>query len=213
METNLNLSLGKCLTVKDSLQFLVLSREQIGKNFRASGKDKLKPLCGEFPGATNDQFDLIVRKQIYPYEYMNTWDGFLDTGLKPKDPFYNKLRGQAISVDEYAHAQKVFSTFGRKTILEYHQFYLKYMSSPLFATCTCDSIRSVSLLLPIQRDQLSMSLLFSHLLPSYTSPHHLNTSKLSTGQGEGVVLADPIEVLRNSCNKTKNSRLIPTRGR
>ena len=97
------LTLGKYLTFKDSLQFLGASLEQIGKNLRACGMDKFKLLRAEFPGATNDQLDLLLRKQVYPYEYMDSWDRFTETRLPPKEAFYNKLRGQAL---EYAHAQK-----------------------------------------------------------------------------------------------------------
>ena len=71
MEKYLTLSLGKFLTFKDSLQFLGASLEQIGKNLQASGMEKFKLLRAEFPTATNDQLDLLLRKQVYPYEYMD----------------------------------------------------------------------------------------------------------------------------------------------
>ena len=131
MEKYLTLSLGKYITFKDSLQFLGASLEQIGKNLRASGMEKFKLLRAEFPGATNDQLDLLLRKQVYPYEYMDSWDRFIETSLPPKEAFYNKLRGQSLSDDEDAHAQKVWSTFGCKTILDYHHIYLKCMSTLL----------------------------------------------------------------------------------
>ena len=82
--------------------------------------DKFKLLRAEFPTATNDQLDLLLRKQVYPYEYMDSWDRFIQTSLPPRDAFYNKLRGQALSDDEYAHALKVCSTFVWKTFLDYH---------------------------------------------------------------------------------------------
>ena len=102
----------------DSLQFLGASLEQIGKNLRARGMNKFKLLRAEFPHATNAQLDLLLRKQVYPYEYMNSWDRFIETSLPPKDAFYNKLRGQAIRDDDYAHAQMLWYTFGCKTILD-----------------------------------------------------------------------------------------------
>ena len=91
--------------------------------------DKFKLLRAEFSGARNDQLDLLLRKQVYPYEYMDSWDRFIETSLPPKEAFYNKLRGQAHSDEEYLHAQKVWSTFGCKTILDYHHIYLKCMSA------------------------------------------------------------------------------------
>ena len=68
MDKYLTLSLGKILTFKDSLQFLGASLEQIGKNLRASGIEKFKILQSEFPDATKEQLDLLLRKQVYPYE-------------------------------------------------------------------------------------------------------------------------------------------------
>ena len=59
---------------------------------------------------------------------MDSWDRFIETSLPPKEAFYNKLLGQALSDEEYAHAQKVWSMFGCKTILDYHDIYMKCMS-------------------------------------------------------------------------------------
>ena len=66
-------------------------------------------------------------KQVYPYEYMDSWDRFIETSLQPEDAFNKKLRVQTLSDEEYAYAQKVWSTFGWKTILDYHHIYLKSM--------------------------------------------------------------------------------------
>ena len=136
MEKYLTLSIGKYITFKDSLQFLGASLEQIGKNLRASGMGKFKMLRAEFPGANSDQLDLLLRKQVYPYEYMDSWERFNETSLPPKDAFYNKLRDQPLTDIDYAHAQKVWSAFGCKTILDYHHIYLKCMPSSLHVNLT-----------------------------------------------------------------------------
>ena len=73
---------------------------------------------------------------------MTSWDRFIETSVPPKDAFFNKLRGQALRNDEYAHAQKVLSRCGCKTILDYLDIYLKCMSThistsnPLLPTST-----------------------------------------------------------------------------
>ena len=72
--------------------------------------DKLKLLRAEIGAAWNDQPYLLLRKQVYPIEYMNSWVRFIERRVPSKDAFYNKLRGQAISDEEYAHAQNVLST-------------------------------------------------------------------------------------------------------
>ena len=128
MEKYLTISLRKDNTFKDSLQFLGASLEQIGKNLLARGMDKFNLIRAEFPTAMNDQLDLHLRKQVNRYEYMDSWDRFIEPSLPPKEAFYKKLRGQALSDEEYGHAQKVWSTFGCKTMLDYHHIYLKCMS-------------------------------------------------------------------------------------
>ena len=112
MEKYLTLYLGKILTFNLSLELLGAPLEQIGKNLRASGMDKFKLLRPEFTGATNDQVDLLLRKQLYTHEYMDSWECFMQCSLPTKEAFYNKLRGQALSDEEYAHAQIDSSTFG-----------------------------------------------------------------------------------------------------
>ena len=51
---------------------------------------------------------------------MDSWDRFIETILSPKGAFYNKLSGYTLNDEEYAHAQKVWSKFGCKRILENH---------------------------------------------------------------------------------------------
>ena len=37
------------------------------------------------------QYDLLTRKGVYPYEYVNSWDRFNKTQLPPIDVFYSNL--------------------------------------------------------------------------------------------------------------------------
>ena len=38
-----------------------------------------------------EQYELLIRKEICPYEYMSSWDKFKETKLKPKEAFYSEL--------------------------------------------------------------------------------------------------------------------------
>ena len=60
-----------------------------------------------------------MRKDVYPYEYMDTWDRFTEPKLPPKEVFYSKVSDAHISDEDYAHAQKVWETFGCKTLGDY----------------------------------------------------------------------------------------------
>ena len=69
--------------------------------------------------------DLLYKKGIYPYEYMDTWSKFSETSLPPKEEFYSSLADEHITEDEYNHAKKVWETFDCKTLGDYHDLYVK----------------------------------------------------------------------------------------
>ena len=48
--------------------------------------------------------DLLTRKGVYPYEYM---DRFMETSLPPIEKFYSRLNGTGIGQEDYEHATKV----------------------------------------------------------------------------------------------------------
>jgi len=55
---------------------------------------------------TEKYFDTkLVRKGVYPYEYMDSWESFDEEELPPKEAFFSRLTGKGISDDDYQHAQ------------------------------------------------------------------------------------------------------------
>ena len=58
---------------------------------------------------------LLLRKGVYPYEYMNSWKRFKEESLPDKESFYSELNNEHITDEDYAHAQKVWDTFKIKT--------------------------------------------------------------------------------------------------
>ena len=52
--------------------------------------------------------DLLLRKGVYPYEYMDSFARFDETQLPPKSAFESSLTGEGISDADYAHAQNVW---------------------------------------------------------------------------------------------------------
>ena len=61
---------------------------------------------------------------------MESIERFDDDHLPPMEAFVFKLHKQAITDEEYAHAQNVWRTFNIETMREYHDLYLKSMTSP-----------------------------------------------------------------------------------
>ena len=78
-----------------------------------------------FEDYSNDQYALLVRKGVYPYEYMMSRDKFTETQLLPKEAFHSALNMSDISQCDYKHAQKVWRVFNLKNLGKYRDLYLK----------------------------------------------------------------------------------------
>ena len=74
---------------------------------------------------TTSHFDLVRRKGVYPYDYMDSVERFDETELPSQDAFFNKLSGSSCSDIDYAHASRVWDAFGCETIADYHDVYLQ----------------------------------------------------------------------------------------
>jgi hypothetical protein len=69
--------------------------------------------------------ELVIKKGVYPYEYMDSWERFEETTLPPKEAFYSRLTDSEITDEDYAHALTVWDAFGLKTLGDYHDLYVK----------------------------------------------------------------------------------------
>ena len=72
-----------------------------------------------------NKFELLLRKGVYPYEYMDSWKRFKEESLPDKESFYSELNNEHITDEDYAHAQKVWDTFKIKNLGEYHDLYVQ----------------------------------------------------------------------------------------
>ena len=73
----------------------------------------------------DEKFRLMIRKDVYLYEYVDRWKKFEETSLPPKDPFYSRLNMKGISDQDYEHAQQVWNIMEEKTLGCFHNTYLK----------------------------------------------------------------------------------------
>ena len=116
MEKYITFSVGNIRFI-DSLNFLQASLDSL---VSATPKESLKITSTISKGR-----DLLYKKGIYPYEYMDSWERFSETKLPDKEKFYSKLNDEHITDEEYAHAQTVWETFEFKTLGDYHDLYVK----------------------------------------------------------------------------------------
>ena len=123
MERYVSFSLGS-LRFFDSYQFLSSSLECLTENLKASGGlEHFKHFFSEFPD--REMAEMLLRKNVYPYDYMNDEERFLEIRLPPKEEFYSSVKKSEISDDDYKHACKVFDTLKLRNLREYSDLYLK----------------------------------------------------------------------------------------
>ena len=103
----------------DSFKFMATSLEKLVNNLP---KDDCINLSSYYSG---DKFNLLARKGVYPYEYMDSLEKLKETALPPKEAFYSRLNDGGISDEDYAHAQNVWKTFKMKYFKDYHELYNK----------------------------------------------------------------------------------------
>jgi len=75
--------------------------------------------------SSEEQFKLLSRKGVFPYDYVDDWSKLSENQLPTKVQFHNKLNYENISDAGYEHAQKVWQSFGIKNLGEYSDLYLK----------------------------------------------------------------------------------------
>ena len=62
----------------------------------------------KYCGLDDDIFRLFLRKGVYPYEHMDSFERFEETELPPIEAFYSELNLSEISMNDYKHAKKVY---------------------------------------------------------------------------------------------------------
>ena len=70
-------------------------------------------------------FFLLLRKGIYPYEYIDSWERFYENRIQPKEAFYSELSLENITDKDYEHVKKVWKEFEIKDLGEYHDLYVQ----------------------------------------------------------------------------------------
>ncbi|KAL9951227.1 hypothetical protein ACROYT_G043851 [Oculina patagonica] len=120
-EKYISFSVGDLVFI-DSLQFMNASLEKLVSNLAKEGDDKFRVLKKYTPA---DKVPLLLRKGVYPYEYVDSFQKFQETKLPPMEAFFSSLKNEEISEEDYAHAQTVFAEFQCRSLGDYHDLYLK----------------------------------------------------------------------------------------
>ena len=80
----------------------------------------------KFSNHDNDKvFLFLLQKGVYPYEYMDDWEKFIEATLPEKEGFYSQLNMEDIADADYVHAKRVCKDFEIKDLGKYHDFYVQ----------------------------------------------------------------------------------------
>ena len=77
----------------------------------------------EFCNGDINKFILWLRKGVYPYEYMDSWERFNETSLLEKEAFYSSLNMEDITEVDNRHGKKVFKSLDNKNLGDYQGLY------------------------------------------------------------------------------------------
>lgn len=129
-------SLGN-LDFVDTFQFMSTSLEKLSINLAKEGLHKFPHLeayvTSTHPGNKQMKLQLLSRKGVYPYRYINSFKRFEEKALPPQKAFFNDLDGKTVSDQEYFHAQLVWDVFKIQDLGLYHDLYMEtdvHLQSP-----------------------------------------------------------------------------------
>ena len=104
----------------DSFRFLPSSLDKLASNLTS---DKLHNLRNCYP--EENEFQLLQNKGLYPYDYIDDKTKLSSEQILTKLDFYNKLKDEHISDENYNHFKHVWKVFKCKKFKDYHELYLK----------------------------------------------------------------------------------------
>ena len=73
----------------------------------------------------------MLRKDVYPYEYMDDWGKFNEKLIAKNEDFNSNLNLESITDSYCIHVKRICNDFERKILGEYHDLYLKSNKSLL----------------------------------------------------------------------------------
>ena len=82
------------------------------------------PSMYQFCNGDHNKFVLLLRKVVYPYDYMDSWERLNETLLPPKKYYYSELTLEDITDKDYNHDQKVFEEYCTD-IGDYHDLFVQ----------------------------------------------------------------------------------------
>ena len=127
IENYLQISWGKHIIFKDSIQFLSMSLEKLSNSLNDENCINLNKHFG-------NNYELMTRKGIFPYSWFTDKSKFNELILPPINEFHNSLdwskidnieHKETISENDYKYANKVWNQFNCRNFGDFHDLYLQ----------------------------------------------------------------------------------------
>ena len=116
------------ITAKRKNEKLILECYNCKQRYKKKfNKELIKRFASTYSFCNNDlnKFILLLRKGVYPYEYMDNWERFNETSLPSKESFYSNLNMEDIDDIDYRHGNNVFNKFKLNNLGDYHDPYVQ----------------------------------------------------------------------------------------
>ena len=119
----------------------------------------IKRFANTYNFCDNDlnKFILLLRKGVYPHEYMDNWERFDETSLPDKESFYSSLNMENIDDIDYRHGNNMFKRFKLKNLREYHDLYVQ--SDTLLLMDVFENFRNMCIKVKYKKTKVELELL------------------------------------------------------
>ena len=104
----------------DTTQYVPASLEKLVSEHAKSGESF--PCLDQY---FKQNSNLLKRKGVFPYSFIDSWDAYEHSGLPPINFFKNDLTEEECSQEDYNYALEVYSKFNCKSLKDYSNIYLK----------------------------------------------------------------------------------------
>lgn len=104
----------------DSYRFMASPIEKLANNLLSEDCNNVRKYFDN-----DEKFFLIRQKGVFPYSYLDRYEKLNDTVLPNQSQFYDVLRKDSITQEDYERACKVWNVFECKTLKDYTKIYLE----------------------------------------------------------------------------------------
>lgn len=104
--------MDSCSFLKGSLSEMIELLKE-GKTFKQKqvAFPYIADMCRDKNGVVYEKlFNLLLAKNVFPYDYLNSLDKFSSTSFPEYEDFYNTLTEQNVSITEYENGKAVFNS-------------------------------------------------------------------------------------------------------